>query len=605
MQRRVFSVFLLCLTLLVVIPFSVHAEITVEASLNTLSFPVDRAAQLTITVSGARSADIAMVEVDGLRFHNRGQSSQVNIINGSYSSSVSNNFIVQALKPGNYTIPPISVTVGKETIQTKPVTFEVTPLGRNQSSNNVDAASSTDESEIAFIRFTKISKHYSGEVVPLTIKAYFNQKYRANINSLPVLKTDGVVMSPLSNQPEQTQEKLNGKTYSVLSWNTTLAGIKTGSHPLLFELDATLNIPQQRRVSPFGGSSLFDDPFFNSFLGGVQQKPIKVVSPEQNFEVAELPATGQPENFTGAIGDFSLSTSASPQQVEIGEPITLNIEIEGKGNFDRVESPLFPVTPDWKTYSPTSNYASQENIFSGKKQFEQAIVAKSGTITRIPALSFSYFDPEKESYLTITSEPIPIKITAPEGQPAPQQPVQAAAAPQQKAEPISPDKTALGISSLAPIHLEPGKFHLEITPLYKRIWFLSAVGCCVILLLLVLSLNIRKRNLTRHPELQLKKKRRQLLEENLSTIAQAKSSGDHSLFLALCRQSIQQQLGLLWDVEGSAISLADIRNRLDSGSPLIEIFEAAEQAAYSTTSFSPETMQIYFEKMEKELEELI
>lgn len=605
MQRHVFAVFLFYLTLLIFILPSAHAEITVEASLNTLSFPVDRAAQLTITVSDARSADIAMVEVDGLRFHNRGQSSQVNIINGSYSSSVSNNFIVQALKPGNYTIPSISVTAGKETIQTKPVTFEVTALGRNQPSNNVDAAGSIDDNEIAFIRFSKISKHYSGEVVPLTIKAYFNQKYRANINSLPVLKTDGVVMSPLSNQPEQTQERLNGKTYSVLSWNTTLSGIKTGSHPLLFELDATLNIPQQRRVSPFGGGSLFDDPFFNSFLGGVQQKPIKVLSPEQDFEVAELPATGRPENFTGAIGAFSLSTSASPQQVEIGEPITLNIKIEGKGNFDRVESPLFPATPDWKTYSPTSNYVSQENIFPRKKQFEQAIVAKSSTNTSIPALSFSYFDPEKESYLTIASEPIPIKITTPKGQAIPQQPVQAAAAPQQKAVPISPGETAPGISSLAPIHLDTGKFHLTITPLYKQIWFLSTVGCCIIILLLVLSLNIRKRNLTRHPELQLQKKRRQLLAENLAALAQAKSSGNDSLFLALCRQSIQQQLGLLWNVEGSAISLADIRNRFDSTSPLIEIFGTAEKAAYSTATFSPEKMQIYFETIQKELEELI
>jgi len=604
MLRPGFSTFFICLVLLLLIPLAAFAEITVETSLSTRSFPVDRAAQLTITVSGARSADIQMVEIDGLRFHSRGQSSQVNIINGSYSSSISSNFIIQALKPGTYTIPPLSVTAGKETIQTRPVTFEVTPVGQSSGSKGGKTKGSTEENEIAFIRLTEITKHYSGEVVPITIKAYFNQKYRANINSLPILRTDGVVMSPLTNQPEQTEEELNGKTYSVLSWDTTLSGIKTGNHPILFELDATLNLPQQRRMSTFGGSSLFDDSFFNSFFGGFQQKPIKVVSPELHFEVTELPTGDKPDNFTGAIGDFRLTTSATPEQVEIGEPITLTIEITGKGNFDRVESPVFPITPNWKTYSPTTDYSSEENIYSGKKRFEQAIVAKSSTLQHIPSLSFSYFDPEKKVYKMISSEPIPVKITAPDV-PVNQQLSAQTAATSKKPQTVSPGVPRPGISSLAPIHLETGKFHQRIIPLYKRVWFLSGVGCCVLLLLLVAFFNIHTRNLAKHPELQLQKKRRQLLAESLARVSGAKSSGDGPLFLALCRQTIQQQLGLLWNVEGSAISLADIKNRLNTRPPLIEIFQAAEQAAYSTTALPPETMQIYFEKMKKELEELI
>jgi hypothetical protein len=604
MQRTGFYIFFIFLILFIFIPLAAHAEITVETSLSAQSFPVDGTARLTITVSGTRSADIRMVKVDGLHFASRGQSSQVNIMNGNYSSSVSNAFIIQALKPGTYTIPPLSITAGKKTLQTETITFEVTPIGQNQPSSRGNKNSSINEDEIAFIRLTKISKHYSGEVVPITIKAYFNQKYRANINSLPVLKTDGVVMSPLSNQPGQTQEELKGQPYSVLTWNTTLSGIKTGNHPIRLELDATLNIPQQRRMSPFGGSSLFDDSFLNSFFGRLQQKPIKVVSRELHFEVTELPTTDQPENFTGAIGDFRLTTSASPGQVEIGEPITLTIEIEGKGNFDRVEPPAFPTTPDWKTYSPTSDYSSEGNAFSGKKIFEQAIVAKSSTLKQIPSLSFSYFDPQKGHYKTINSVPIAIKINEPDV-PANQQKMIRAAATSNNVQPVSPVVPVPGISGLAPLHLETGKFHQRIIPLYKRIWFLCGVGCCVLLLLFVLFSNMHTRNLAKHPELQLQKKRSQLLAGSLSKILEAKNSVDGPLFLALCRQSIQQQLGLLWNVEGAAISLADIKNRLDNQTALKEIFQAAEQAAYSTTALPPETMQIYFEQMKKELEELI
>ena len=98
MLHPVFSTLFLYTVMFLLVPFSAHAEITVETSLSAQSFPVDRAAQLTVTVSGARSADIHMVEIDGLRFHSRGQSSQVNIINGSYSSSISSNFIIQLSK---------------------------------------------------------------------------------------------------------------------------------------------------------------------------------------------------------------------------------------------------------------------------------------------------------------------------------------------------------------------------------------------------------------------------------------------------------------------------------------------------------------------------
>ena len=604
MQRPGVSTLFIYLILLLLLPLSAHGEITVETAVSAQSFPVDRAMRLTITVSGTSSADIQLVKVDGLRFQSPHQSTQHTWINGSSSTSTSVSYLVSALKPGTYTIPPLSVTAGKETIQTRSITFEVTPIGRKQPSKGSKTKGSTNEDEIAFIRLTTISKHYNGEVVPITIKAYFNQKYRANINSLPVLKTDGVVMSPLTNQPEQTQEKLKGQTYSILTWNTTLSGIKTGNHPIRLELDATLNIPHQRRMSTFGGSSLFDDSFFNSFFGGLQQKPIKVVSRELHFEVVELPTADKPNNFTGAIGDFRLTTSASPGQVELGEPITLTIAIEGKGNFDRVEPPVFPATPDWKTYSPTSDYSSEGNIFSGKKIFEQAIVAKSSTLKQIPSLSFSYFDPQKGHYKTISSVPVAIKINEPDVPVIQRKMIQAAAA-SNTMQPVSPVAPVPGISGLAPLHLETGKFHQRIIPLYKRIWFLSGAGCCVLLLLFVLFSNMHTRNLAKHPELQLQKKRRQLLDGSLAKILEAKNSVDGPLFLALCRQSIQQQLGLLWSVEGAAISLADIKNRLDNQTVLIEIFQAAEQAAYSTTALPPETMQIYFEQMKKELEELI
>ena len=123
-------------------------------------------------------------------------------------------------------------------------------------------------------------------------------------------------------------------------------------------------------------------------MAEAEQKPIVSVSPEVVFTVLPLPTTDQPENFTGAIGDFDWKVEATPVDVEIGEPITLTMEISGTGNFDRVEAPVFPENPDWKTYSPSAKFLEQGNSYTGTKIFEQAIVAKSAADKRNSATFF-------------------------------------------------------------------------------------------------------------------------------------------------------------------------------------------------------------------------
>jgi hypothetical protein len=370
-------------------PLQAYAEVAVEASLSHLSFPQDRAAKLVITVSGAsRTSAIELPEIEDIILHSRGQSSQINMINGSVSSSISHNYLVQVTKPGEFTIPPIKVTAGGQSFETEAISFEVT--GASQGNSGRPGATSRTAEDAVFIRITETKSHYPGEIVPIKIKAYFSQEYKADSISLPTIHGDGVVMPELKDKPLQTQESLGGTMYNVLIWDTSLSGIKVGKHPITFNLEASLLIPQKRRsMSTFGGSSPFDDSFFDGFFGNYRRKPISVSSPESMFTVLLLPTDNRPDNFTGAIGDFQLKVAAAPLNLEVGEPLTLNMEISGTGNFDRVEAPVFPESPEWKTYSPTSIFSKEGSTYSGAKGFEQAIVARSNAVTEIPSLSFS------------------------------------------------------------------------------------------------------------------------------------------------------------------------------------------------------------------------
>ena len=89
-----------------------YAEVAVEASLSHPSFPQDKAAMLTIMVTGkSRNATVELPKIDNILLHNQGQSSQISVVNGSISSSISHRYLVQAVKAGSYSIPSIKVTV--------------------------------------------------------------------------------------------------------------------------------------------------------------------------------------------------------------------------------------------------------------------------------------------------------------------------------------------------------------------------------------------------------------------------------------------------------------------------------------------------------------
>ncbi|WP_136809105.1 BatD family protein [Desulfosediminicola flagellatus] len=584
------------------------SEITVSAKLGSASFSVDEGAQLTITINGTRSANLEIPETNNFDIYQRGKSSQFNMINGEFSASISVTCLLQAHQPGKYTIPPISIHADGTTITTEPIPFEVTASGRSvqqpaaAGSGQQTQTGNADEKGAFILLVNEKQKSYIGEIIPIEIKAYFRQGLRANLNSTPSIIGDGFVMPQLHDQPRQTQERVGNSIYNVLTWKTTLSTIKEGAHTIRIELDATQLIPQRRTsTSIFGSRSPFDDDFFDSVLGGYSQRPLKVTSEDIALEILPLPEEGRPEDFTGAIGDFSLETQAEPRKVETGEPITLTISVHGSGNFDRVEAPIFPSLPEWKTYSANSQYSPDKSKTPvDKKVFEQAIVAKSPSITEIPSLSFSYFDPQKGIYVTKKSAPLPITVS---GKAAPAPATATIQAPQPQKVQIE-ENTAL-FHGLAPIKIEPGKAVRSIKPLYRKPFFIAVMVICFMAILYFFLIKTMQLRAQRRPEAGQMKQLSAAMKKSFTAIDESRMAENSAAFLAACRSAIQHHLGTLWGCQPTTITRADIAEKLPQHPELLEIFTAAEQSAYGGANLSRETMEDYTRKLKTTLETLI
>jgi hypothetical protein len=82
------------------------------------------------------------------------------------------------------------------------------------------------------------------------------------------------------------------------------------------------------------GNAFFDDSFFDNFFGNTVQKQVTLTSEADTVNIHALPSANRPADFSGALGQFTVTAEASPDHVSAGDPITLRLTVTGRGYFD-------------------------------------------------------------------------------------------------------------------------------------------------------------------------------------------------------------------------------------------------------------------------------
>lgn len=149
-------------------------------------------------------------------------------------------------------------------------------------------------------------------------------------------------------------------------------------------------------------------------LRTMRQKRL-IVTPTVNAPPAEpLPLADQPPGFSGAVGKFEITASALPHRVRVGDPITLTVEISGRGPIESLQAPKFAanqaLTDGFRVPSDplSGDYDPDRDV----KRFSIVIRAKSADVREIPAIEFAYFDPDAGEYRIARSNAIPIEVAA-------------------------------------------------------------------------------------------------------------------------------------------------------------------------------------------------
>lgn len=246
---------------------------------------------------------------------------------------------------------------------------------------------------------------YQGEGIVVTHKLYIKQKIngysieRAHFGQTESFWLDGL---QTDNNDHASTETINGKTYNVYVIKQTAAyPCKTGKLVI-----PKLNIILRMRVP-----ATVKDPFWGTY-STYQYKDIELSSNDIAVKVKPLPAAKGTK--TEVVGNFSISSSINKTTVKVNEPITFTITVSGNGNIHHViadELNLdFPADCDVTFPRITGNISSKANIVSGSKTFRYTIIPRHEGNYRIPAVTYTYYNYDTQSYKTISTQDYEIEV---------------------------------------------------------------------------------------------------------------------------------------------------------------------------------------------------
>jgi hypothetical protein len=443
---------------------------SVTAVLTSSETAVGQPVELQIKVNGARNAaPPSEISVDGLDIRSTGQMQSFEMRNFSVTSSVTFNYTIMPLRAGKFKIPPQTISAGGSSIRTEELTLEVSGSSNRQSTTG--NRSTLDPKKVAAAEVIIPKKNvYVGELVPVEIRVWIDARARFDPNAiLHGLQLNGQGFTIQQVQPPiQRQETVNGRPFNVFIYKTAIAAAKAGSLVVgPAELESLMQWPRSRtrQHSPrdiFGMDDGFDSMMPNPFADLTQPVPIKIASEAVTLEVKTLPPNAPP-SFSGAIGNFTMTSEANPKSGQLGDPFTVTARISGRGNFDRVTAPAFEDERGWRKYPPSANFKQDDDVgISGAKTFE-TVLSPNERKDKIPAQLFTYFDSLKEQYITLRGDPIPIRV---EGGVAPiaTAPPAAATAPTTAASRAPAPKQQDILYQLTELPPTPQSF----TPLYAR-----------------------------------------------------------------------------------------------------------------------------------------
>ncbi len=341
------------------------------------------------------------------------------IINGVQSTSLTATvyFPIFATKEGEQIVPSLIINAGGKTYKTTSLKAEFFATGKdtfsaretNQRSNLTILLKLSTDTKTAFpqqailIRVDIYLSAVSGykNIEPLLDLTFIKDIGESNI----IKESPKINSSEISHIPVQgTKLSLDFALSGSKEIDGTLYSIYSGWFKVFAKESGDLILYSSRLDAVYKRGNGFFDFDMDSKTFTAYSEPITI-------KIKDFPKQSQPDSFNGAVGRYTISSKIDSSEIRIGEPILLEVTIEGDGIVQNIKRPDLFAIPEFNNNFKLTKETGVGEVKGNTITYKYTIRATNENVKNIPKIPFSFFNVDKEIYDTVYSNEIPITIS--------------------------------------------------------------------------------------------------------------------------------------------------------------------------------------------------
>ena len=402
-------------------------EVNVTATVSGTTIGTEEGVSYKIEIQGGTNNDVERPKAPsatGLTLSQPVPSTQqsMSIVNGRMSQSISFEWVYYPEGEGTAEIGSTQVVAKGKTFTTRPIEITVVPQSQRpqrqqnrrrpfgspfgQPSQQPAAPPPAITTKDIFIRAIPSDRNvYRNEQVNIEYQLYYREGMQLRQSRLAdSWDAEGFWREELDveRRPIPRTVVENGLRYNtIVLKRVAVFPTRTGSlsvDPLKIEVEAY--IPTRS-----------GDPFDQFFSFRPRYEPVEVASSPVTIKVADLPDNA-PDDFLGAVGAFRVEARVDQAEVEVGEPVQVELTLTGTGNMATIEPPHFEPPGVFEQYDPQVDIQivrSGQQI-RGTKTLTYVLVPRSNGVFQIPQVSLSFFNPEHGRYESLNPRPTTVRV---------------------------------------------------------------------------------------------------------------------------------------------------------------------------------------------------
>ena len=314
-------------------------------------------------------------------------------VNGKRSFSKTYTYFLTPKEKGALKIKQATISILGEVYKTTPVDITVTqavavPRDPNSPEYLID-------DNLHMVVEISNSRPYLNEAITVVYKLYFRNPLRISDGRAIENPQFEDFWSHNIDIPQLKVESgtYKGEDYNVVVWRkSVLYPQKTGKltiEPL--SLSLVIDLPSKRR------------DFFGNRV--VQQSSRIVSAGKRTIDVKSLPEKGKPADFFGAVGQFDFDALINKNSLKATESFEVKLKVSGNGNLKLFNLPKLVLPNTLEVFEPVHSENIKTTLYGMEGSIEDKYTIVPGFQGKYPisVISFSYFDPKKERYFTLSS----------------------------------------------------------------------------------------------------------------------------------------------------------------------------------------------------------